>query len=60
MLIKIDSKSIYNTLQNISITNKHCSFELSIHQIILKKNDQFPQFEAAQLFSTLIIIRNVS
>ncbi len=43
------------------ISNKCCSFELSIHQRILKKNNQFPQkYEAAQLFLTLLIIRNVS
>ncbi len=46
-------------LQNISILNKWCSFELSIHQKIIKQ--WFLQkYEAAHLFSTLIIIRNVS
>ncbi len=49
-------------LQKISISNKCCSLERSIHQRILKnKMYQFPQkYCAAQLFSTLIIIRNVS
>ncbi len=50
-------------LQKISISNKCCSFELSIHLWILKKLNvsRFPQkYCAAQLFSTLIIIRNVS
>ncbi len=50
-------------LHKISISNKCCSFKLSIHQRILKNLNalQFPQkYEAAQLFSTLIIIRNVS
>jgi len=41
---------------------KSCSFELAIHQRILKKNvSRFPQkYEAAQPFSTLMITRNVS
>ncbi len=49
-------------LQNIDILNKCFSFELYIHQTILKiKSITFPQkYEAAQLFSSLIIIRNVS
>ncbi len=53
---------IFIILQKISISNKCCSFELSIHLWILKnKMYQFPQkYSAAQLFSTLIIIRNVS
>ncbi len=37
------------------------TFELSIHQTLKKNVSLFPQiYEAAQLFSTLIIIRNVS
>ncbi len=46
-------------LQNISfISNKCCSSELSIHwRILINKMHQFPQkYEAAQLFSTLIMI----
>ena len=39
-------------LQKLCISDKCCSFELSIHQGILKKS--------TQLFSTLIIIINVS
>ncbi len=44
-------------LQKISISNKSCSFEFSIHQIILKNKmfSLFPQKQAAQLLSTLII-----
>ncbi len=45
------------TLQKISISNKCCSFELSIHLWILK-NKMFPQ--EYELFSALIIITNVS
>ncbi len=45
----------------ISVSNKRCSFELSkVHQRFLKKLNvsRFPQkYEAARLFSTLIIIR---
>ncbi len=51
------------TLQKMFISNKCWSFELSIHQRIPKNKDVswFPQkYEVAQLFSTLIIIRNVS
>jgi len=57
----IDSKDIYS-VKMISISNKCCSSELSIHQRILgKKSIKVPQRQqAAQLFSTLIIIRNVS
>ncbi len=50
-------------LQKISILNRCCCFELSIQLWILKKIKiwRFPQkYWAAQLFSTLIIIRNVS
>ncbi len=59
-LLKSDSKDIM--LQKISISNKCCSFELSIHLWIMKNRlVGFPQkYWAAQLFSTLIIIRNVS
>ncbi len=48
--------------QKISVLNKRCSFELSINLWILKnKMHQFPQkYCAARLFSTSIIIRNVS
>ncbi len=47
-------------LQKIWISNKHF-FNLSIHQKILKNVSWFPQkYEATQLFSALIIIRNVS
>ncbi len=58
----IVSVKTFIMLQNIYILNKCCSFELSIHLWILKnKIYQFPQkYCAAQLFSTLIIIRNVS
>jgi len=38
------------------ISNKCCSFELSINQRILKKN----KTNCTQLFSTMRIIRNVS
>jgi len=56
-------------LKKVSISDKCCSFELSIHQIILnkkyhgfqkKKKKTTTKKAAAQLFSTLIIIRNVS
>ncbi len=51
-------------LHKISISNKCCSFELSIQRIPMYPNVkmyQFPQeYDAAQLFSTWIIIRNVS
>ncbi len=47
-------------INKISLSNKCCSFELSIHQKILKQNVSLFPHEAAQLFSTLIIIRNVS
>ncbi len=56
------SKVIVKTfIMKYSILNKCCSFKLSIPQRILKnKTNQFTQkYEAAQLFSTLIIIRNV-
>ncbi len=43
------------TLKTCIMLDKYCSFELSIHQRVLKKNLQ--KYEAAQLFS---IIRNVS
>ncbi len=43
-------------LQNLSISNKCCSFELSHHQMKNKTNKN----KTAQLFSTLIIIRNAS
>jgi len=44
-----------------SIKNKPCSFKLSIHQIILIKSIMFSTNNfAALLFSTLMIIRNVS
>ncbi len=58
---KVTAKT-FITLQKISISNKCCSFEIFIHLWILKnKVYQFPQkYCAAQLFSTLIIIRNVS
>ncbi len=39
--------------QQISISNKHCSFELSINQIILKKNvsvSYIKKYEAVQQF----------
>ncbi len=41
------------------ILNKLCSFKLSIHQIILKDCHVPQNYQAAQLFSILIIIRNV-
>ncbi len=51
-------------LHKISISNKCCSFELSIQRIPMYPNVkmyQFPQeYDAAQLFSTWIIIKNVS
>jgi len=50
-------------LQNISISNKCCSFELSINQrskSIKQFNEISKKYEAAQLFSTLIIIQNIS
>jgi len=48
--------------ENVEVSKKRCSFELSIHQRILKnKMHQFPhKYEAAKLFPTLIIIINVS
>jgi len=51
-LIKSDSKDIYDVIKDF----------LSIDQNILKKNvSQFPQkYKAAQRYSTLIIIGNVS
>ncbi len=45
-------------LQNISISNKCCSFELSVHQRILKNKISNKNMKP-QLFSALIIIRNV-
>ncbi len=58
-LIKIGSKA-FDIVIKISILNKCCSFGLYNHPRILKKS-WFPQkYEAAQLFSTLIIIRHVS
>ncbi len=58
-LIKSDSKDIM--LQKISLSNKFCSLELSISQKILKMYHTFIfKYESAQLFSALIIIRNVS
>ncbi len=57
---KVTVKS-FKMLQNISISNKWCSFELSIHQIMKNTMYQFPQkYSAAQLFSTLIAIKNIS
>ncbi len=52
----------FTMLYLIFISHKCCSSELIIHLWILKnKMHQFPQkYCAAQLFSTLIIIRNVS
>ncbi len=48
-------------LQTISISSKCCSFDFSVHQRILKtKWSRSPQENIKQLFSTLIIIRNVS
>ncbi len=49
-------------LQKISVSNKRCSFDLSIHQRILKNRiyQSLQKYEAAQRFSTLIINRNVS
>jgi len=46
----------------ITISNKFCSFELFIHQRIMKQNVSLFQqtYKAVQLFSTFIIIRNVS
>ncbi len=42
--------------QKISGSRKRCSFQLSVYD-----KSQFQQkYEATQLFSTLIIIRNVS
>ncbi len=57
---KSDSKDINNCTE-IFYFNKCCSFELSIYQIILK-NKMYHSFHKniGQLFSTLIIIRNVS
>ncbi len=48
------------TLQKISISNKCCSFELSIHLWILKNKMYHSFHKNIVLFSTLIIIRNVS
>jgi len=48
--IRGDTKDIYNVTKDY-ISNKCCSSELSINQGILKKS--------TQLFSTLIIIKNV-
>jgi len=38
--MKSSSKDIYNVSKD-SISNKYCSFELYIHQRILKKNTVF-------------------
>ncbi len=43
-------------LQKNYIMNKCCSFELSVYQRIIIS---FPKYEAEQLFSTLMIIRNI-
>jgi len=56
-LFRSDSKDIFVMLQIIYISSKCWSFELSIHQRILNKCI-FKKYQAAQLFSTLII-RNV-
>ncbi len=57
-LIKSDSKDIYNVTKDFC-----CSFELSIHQRIVKNKMHHgfhkKKYCAAQLFSILIIIRNV-
>ncbi len=61
------SKIVISNTPNSNITkdyisNKCCSFKMYIHQRILKKINAspFPQkYEAAQLFSTLIIIRKI-
>ncbi len=47
-------------LQKILVLNKCCSFDISIYQIIKNNNKMrhFPQQYKAQLFSTLITIRN--
>ena len=54
---------IFIMQQKISISNKCCSFELSIHLWILKNKMHhgfLQKYCWEQLFSTLIIIRNVS
>ncbi len=61
--IKLIKIKAFIMLQKISILNKCCSSEILIHLWIQKKINasQFPQkYCAAQLFSTLIIIINVS
>ncbi len=57
-LIKSGSKDIYHVTKPIFQIN----VELPIHQRIMKKiyHSFHKKYEAAQLFSTLIIIRNVS
>ncbi len=48
------------TLQKIYISNKRCSFELCVHQIILKNVSWFPQKNLKQkVFSTFIIIKSI-
>jgi len=59
-MIKVTINNVvFNVKIKISISNKCCIIELSgHHQRILKKNQQLP-WTKIQLFSTLIIIRNV-
>ncbi len=51
-------------LEKISISNKCCSFDISINQIILKNkmchclHKNMKHIQPSKLFSTLIIIRN--
>ncbi len=57
------SKVLQIVLQKISISDKCCSFELSVHQRILKKNIYIKcsqKCEAAQLLSALVMVRNIS
>jgi len=54
-LIKSDSEVTCALVQKIYISNKCCSFKLSIHQRIKHKNIMHDQ-----LFFKILIIRNVS
>ncbi len=59
------SKVLQIVLQKISISDKCFSFELSVHQRILKKKIYIyikcsQKCEAAQLLSALVMVRNIS
>ncbi len=60
-IAQLTIKDIYK-VKKVVCSNKCCSLELSIHQMVLKSIiAMFPhKYEAAQLFPIMIIIRNVS